>query len=118
MLARFGAVGAIAHRLARGLEPRPLAPRPPSADLSAEMEFDPPALQAEPVVFAGKALADRLLAFLAGRGLSCVRVEVQVGFTGGRIYSRLWRHDGLLSSLAVAERVRWQLDGWRTAGGE
>jgi protein ImuB len=26
---------------------------------------------------------------------------------------RLWRHDGLLSELAVAERVRWQLDGWR-----
>ena len=84
VLARFGVVGAIAHRLARGLEPRPLAPRPPSADLSAEMEFDPPALQAEPVVFAGKALADRLLESLAGRGLSCVRVEVQVGFTGGR----------------------------------
>ena len=114
VLARFGVVGAIAHRLARGLEPRPLVPRPPSADLSAEMEFDPPALQAEPVVFAGKALADRLFALLAGRGLACVRVEVQVGFTGGRIYSRLWRHDGLLSSLAVAERVRWQLDGWRT----
>ncbi len=114
VLARFGAVGAIAHRLARGLEPRPLAPRPPSADLSAEMEFDPPALQAEPVVFAAKALADRLHAFLAGRGLACVRVEVQVGFTGGRIHSRLWRHDGLLSSLTVAERVRWQLDGWRT----
>ncbi len=57
VLARFGAVGAIAHRLAGGLEPRPLAPRPPSADLSAEMEFDPPALQAEPVVFAGKSLA-------------------------------------------------------------
>jgi protein ImuB len=26
---------------------------------------------------------------------------------------RLWRHDGLLSSTAVAERVRWQLDGWQ-----
>ena len=117
VLARFGDVGAIAHRLARGLEPRPLAPRPPSADLSAEMEFDPPALQAEPVVFAGKALADRLLGNLAERGLSCARVEVEVSFTGGRTYSRLWRHDGLLSSLAMAERVRWQLDGWRTAGG-
>ena len=84
VLARFGVMGAIAHRLARGLEPRPLAPRAPSADLSAEMEFDPPMLQAEPVVFAGKALADRLFKSLAGRGLSCVRIEVQVGFTGGQ----------------------------------
>ena len=112
--ARFGIEGVIAHRLARGLDPRPLAPRPPSADLSAEMEFDPPALQAEPVVFAGKALADRLHANLAGCGLACVRVEVQVEFGDGGVYSRLWRHDGLLSSLAVAERVRWQLDGWQT----
>jgi len=115
VLTRFGAMGAAAHRLARGLDPRPLATRPPPADLSAAMEFDPPVLQAEPVVFAGKALAEQLHTNLAGRGLACVRVEVQVGFTGGRIYSRLWRHDGLLSSLAVAERLRWQLDGWRTS---
>jgi len=114
VLARFGNEGVTAHRLARGLEPRPLAPRPASDDLSAAMEFDPPAVTAEPVVFAGKALADRMHANLTGYGLMCVRVEVQVGFEGRQMYSRLWRHDGLLSSLAVAERVRWQLDGWRT----
>ena len=33
----------------------------------------------------------------------------------GQEITRLWRHDGLLSALAVAERVRWQLDGWRAA---
>ena len=114
VVARFGAAGAAAHRLARGLDPRPLAPRSPSPDLSEAIEFDPPAAVAEPVVFAGKALADRLHTNLAGRGLACVRVEVQVVFTSGQACSRLWRHDGLLSSLAVAERVRWQLDGWRT----
>ncbi len=113
VFSRFGVAGAAAHRLARGLEPRPLAPRPPSADLSEAIEFDPPAAVAEPVVFAGKALAGRLHASLAGRGLACARVEVQVVFASGRIHSRSWRHDGLLSSLAVAERVRWQLDGWR-----
>jgi protein ImuB len=115
VLSRFGVLGATAHRLASGLEPRPLAPRVPAADLSVTMEFDPPAEQAEPVVFAGKALAGRLHTNLAGRGLACVRIEVQVVFAGGQTCSRLWRHDGLLSSLAVAERVRWQLGGWRTA---
>ena len=40
---RFGAAGAQAHRLARGLDPRPLIPRPPQADLSAGREFEPPA---------------------------------------------------------------------------
>jgi protein ImuB len=111
---RFGASGELTHRLARGLDPRPLAPRPPAADLSVRYEFDPPAEQSEPVVFAAKSLADDLHARLAASGLACVRVQVQVHCEDGREISRFWRHDGLLSGLAVAERVRWQLDGWRT----
>jgi protein ImuB len=113
--ARFGTQGAIAQRLARGLDPRPLVPRPPAADLSASAEFDPPASQAEPVAFAAKALAEQMHEGLAARGLACVRVQVQVTCEDGREITRLWRHDGLLSALAVAERVRWQLAGWRAA---
>src|SRR6266545_1268080 len=45
--------------------------------------------------------------------LACVRVQVQATCADGQDISRLWRHDGLLSALAVAERVRWQLDSWR-----
>ncbi len=111
---RFGAAGAQAHRLARGLDPRPLIPRPPQADLSAGREFEPPAGLSEPVVFAAKALAEELHTGLAARGLTCVRLRVEVTFADGRENIRLWRHDGLLSGLAVAERVRWQLDTWRT----
>src|SRR5215470_13163188 len=110
---RFGVAGVIAHRLARGLDPRPLAPRPPAADLSVSAEFDPPARQAEPVVFAAKALAERMHNGLAARGLACVRVQVQAVWEDGRQITRLWRHDGLLSALAVAERVRWQLTAWQ-----
>jgi protein ImuB len=110
---RFGAQGAVAHRLARGLDPRPLVPRPPSADLSVSVEFDPPAGQSEPVVFAAKALAEQMHAGLAARGLACVRVQAQATCADGQEIARLWRHDGLLSALAVAERVRWQLAGWQ-----
>jgi protein ImuB len=106
---RFGARGVAAHRLAHGLAPRPLAPRPPTADLSVSGEFDPPMRQAEPVVFAAKALAERMHNGLAASGLACVRVQVQAVWEDGREITRLWRHDGLLSALAVAERVRWQL---------
>ena len=116
VLTRFGTAGVIAHRLARGLEPRPLLTRPPSADLSVRTEFDPPAEQSEPMVFAAKALAERMHAGLAAQGLTCVQVEIQVDLADGRQLRRLWRHEGLLSSLAVAERVRWQLDCWRTQG--
>ena len=115
---RFGPQGMLACRLARGLDPRPLIPRPPAADLCAELEFDPPAWQAEPVIFAAKTLADQMHERLAAGGFACVRVQVLVRCADGQEFSRLWRHDGLLSALAVAERVRWQLDGWRGAGGK
>jgi len=112
---RFGTQGALAHRLASGLDPRPLATRPPAADLSVSVEFDPPCEQAEPVVFAAKTLAEQMHAGLAAKGLACVRVGVDVTCADGQEITRLWRHDGLLSALAVAERVRWQLAGWRAA---
>ena len=112
---RFGDPGERAHRLARGLDSRPLATRPPAADLSVTQKFDPPEPRAEPVVFAAKALAEKLHDSLAGRGLTCVRVQVTATWADGQESSRRWRHDGLLSAAAVAERVRWQLDGWQPA---
>ena len=108
---RFGDAGERAHRLARGLDSRPPAMRPPLADLSVAREFDPPEPRAEPVVFAAKALAERLHAGLAARGLTCVRVQVLATWADGQQSSRWWRHDGLLSAAGVADRVRWQLDG-------
>jgi protein ImuB len=110
---RFGAAGERMHRLAHGLGSRPLAVRPPAEDLSVSQEFDPPEPLAEPVVFAAKALAERMHEGLAARGLTCVRVRVRAARADGRESSRLWRHDGLLSAAALADRVRWQLDGWR-----
>ncbi|MBS2965408.1 DNA polymerase Y family protein [Actinocrinis puniceicyclus] len=115
---RFGVEGLLAHRLARGLDPRPPAARRPADDLSAIHEFDPPAERDEPVAFAGKALADRLHATLAAAGVACTRLGIDIVTASGRGCYRLWRHGdalgGRLSALAVAERVRWQLDGWRT----
>ena len=115
---RFGDAGECAHRLARGLDSRPLTATPPPADLSVAQEFEPPEARAEPVVFAAKALAEQLHAGLAARELTCVRVQVRATWADGRESSRLWRHDGLLSAAAVADRVRWQLDGWRPAPGD
>ena len=110
---RFGAAGETAHRLARGLGSRPLAVRPPAEDLSVAQEFDPPEPLSEPVVFAAKALAERMHEGLAARGLTCARVQVRAVCADGRENRRLWRHDGLLSAAALADRVRWQLDGWQ-----
>jgi protein ImuB len=116
---RFGDAGEAAHRLAGGLGSRPLAIRPPDEDLSAAQEFDPPESRSEPVVFAAKALAERMLSGLTARGLTCVRVQVLARWADGMQSSRRWRHDGVLSAVQVADRVRWQLDGGReTADGD
>ncbi|MFF1904957.1 hypothetical protein [Kitasatospora sp. NPDC058218] len=113
---RFGPTGTAAHRLARGLQPRPLVPRTEGPDLSVEQCFDPPEPLAEPLVFVARTLAEQLHRQLAGAGLTCQRVAVEVACADGRTVSRLWRHEGRLSATALAERVRWQLQAWQGAG--
>jgi protein ImuB len=108
---RFGADGVMAHRLARGLDARPPAPLRQGPDLSVEAVFEPPADGSERIVFAAKALADEFHAVLAQSGVACVRVAVELHGAAGpgaepEVSHRLWRHEGLLSSTAVAERVR------------
>jgi protein ImuB len=115
---RFGPAGETAHALARARGSRPLTAAPPAEDLSVAREFDPPEPLAEPVVFAAKALAEQLHDGLAARGLTCVRVQVRATWADGRESRRLWRHDGLLTAAALADRVRWQLDGWRAPAGD
>lgn len=113
--ARFGAAGEAAHRLARGGEVRRLAATQPAKDLSVTQEFDPPEELSEPVVFAAKALAERFHQGLAKFGLSAVRVQVKITAEDGSEFSRMWRHDGLLTAVQVADRVRWQLEKARGA---
>jgi protein ImuB len=78
--------------------------------------LDPPAQRIDAVAFMGKALADRLHAALAERGLACSQVVISAETAHGEVIERCWRHEGALSAPAIAERVRWQLDGWLTSG--
>jgi protein ImuB len=116
VLSRFGSPGAAASRLARGLDERPLAARTPPPDLAVQAELDPPAERVDTAAFVAKGLADELHRRLAERGLACTRVVVEVETEHGESLSRLWRHDGALTSSAMAERARWQLDGWLASG--
>ncbi|MGY0466615.1 DNA polymerase Y family protein [Kitasatospora sp. cg17-2] len=111
---RFGRTGAAAHRLARGLQARPVVARPPGADLTAEQRFEEPHDTVEPLVFAARALAEHLHTALAAHGLGCERFDVEVDCADGTGATRAWRHEGALSTGAVAERVRWQLQAWQT----
>ena len=114
VLSRFGFDGALAHRLASGRDHRPLAVRRPPPDLDVADTYDEPLERVDVAAFAGRVLAERLHERLASHGLACTRLGIEAVTADGQELHRVWRHDGTLTAAAIAERVRWQLDGWLT----
>ena len=112
VLGRFGWPGLLAHRLACGLDDRPLQVRPADEDAGAEAEIDPPADRIETVAFMARALADDMVARLAHDGLDCVSIGIEAESDSGHASSRRWRHERRFAAADVVDRVRWQLEGW------
>ncbi|MCK2236991.1 MULTISPECIES: DNA polymerase Y family protein [unclassified Crossiella] len=114
---RFGAGAVRAHRLARGLEERPADRRLPPAELAVAQVLDPPVERVDAAAFAARALAEQLHTLLTARGLACTRLGIQARTEHGEELSRVWRCAEPLTANGIADRVRWQLDGWLRAGG-
>ena len=114
LIGRFGTQGEWAHRLASGRDFRPSQPAAAQLELSVETEIDPPADRLDTVAFMAKALADQLDAQLIGAGQALVCVEISAETEHGETSSRRWRHGFRFSPPDVVDRVRWQLDGWRS----
>lgn len=112
VLARFGWEGAAAHRLASGLDERPPATGPPPVDLTVSVELDPPADTVAPAAFLARGLAEELHERLWARGSACTRVVIGAETEHGEHLERVWRAEGALTAAAIADRLRWQLDGW------
>jgi protein ImuB len=110
--ARFGAAGVIAHRLARGDDDRLLEPRTAPVDLTVTRELDPPAHRVDVAMFAGKAAADELAGGLSSLGLACAKLAITACTEHGEERTRVWRYSAAFTPAAIAERVRWQLEGW------
>jgi protein ImuB len=118
VLARFGTVGAFAHGLARGDDPRPPAVSEPPPDMAVTHWCDDPVVQLEPLVFLGRQLAVQLHAAVAERGAVVTRVLVEAETETDEHSVRQWHRPLGFTIAALAERVRWQLDGWvRSPGG-
>ncbi|SHL40303.1 protein ImuB [Pseudonocardia thermophila] len=111
---RFGADAVLAHRLARGLDPRPPVRRAPPVELTVTRELDPPVDRVDAAAFAARGLAERLHATLAGHGLSCTRLGIGARTSGGEVLHRVWRCAEPLTPPGTVDRVRWQLDAWLT----
>ena len=110
--ARFGNAGLHVHRLAGGGDDRPPGTTDPPAEWRTERAFDEPVEHLETVVFVAKQLADELVATLADEGRVCTRVIVTAETEHGERSERAWYRAVGLSSAAIVERVRWQLEGW------
>jgi len=112
VLARFGTDALDAHRLASGLDERPSAGRRLQPEWSVSTEIDPPADRIDRAAFVSRSMADELHRRLSCEGVSCEQVAIEAETEHGESSVRVWRHGGALSSAALADRVRWQLDGW------
>ncbi len=110
IVGRFGAVGNNAHRLASGEEEEQFHPRQGIDDLSVEYQCEEPLQSLDMASFAMKSLADRLHANLGEQGLACNRLVIEAHMTNGEVLARIWRHDGRLSAVSIADRLRWQVE--------
>ncbi|HEY5116298.1 MAG TPA: DNA polymerase Y family protein [Nakamurella sp.] len=113
---RFGADGVQAHRLARGLAERGVSRRQIPEELTVEQICDPPLERVDTAAFAARALAERFHSRLADAGLACTRLAITAVTERDTTLTRVWRCAAPLTAAATADRLRWQLDGWLTAG--
>ena len=116
VVTRFGADALLAHRLAKGIGERGLSRRDIPKELAVEQVCDPPLERVDTAAFAAKALAEHFHARLANAGLACTRLSITARTDRGGLLTRVWRCARPLTPAATADRLRWQLDGWLTAG--
>jgi nucleotidyltransferase/DNA polymerase involved in DNA repair len=73
---RLGEIGRKLHYAARGVDPRPLIPRPMPSEFREGMELEWPLVALEPFLFIANAALDRLSARMEMQGFACRRLEL------------------------------------------
>lgn len=73
---RLGDIGRELHRAARGVDPRPLIPRPLPPEFREGMELEWPLVALEPFLFIASAALDRLTKRMELQGFACKRIEM------------------------------------------
>lgn len=114
---RFGVAGETCHRIARAEPDRRVAPELPVTDLAVSLAPEDPVERVDEAAFIARSLAAQLHQRLSSAAVACRRLSVRVELGDGTVLERVWRTREALTETATADRVRWQLDGWLTAGG-
>jgi len=85
---RLGELGRELHSAARGIDPRPLIPRPLPPDFREGMDLEWPLVALEPFLFIINAALDRLAKRMEIQGFSCKRLELTLSLEPDGFYSR------------------------------
>lgn len=112
VVSRFGPVGLHAHRLANGIDERPVNTVVHESTSAVELAVDDPIHDASAVVFAVRERAERLISEVAASGRVCVAVRVAIETEHSERSEHCWYREEGLSAAAVIDRVRWQVDAW------
>lgn len=106
---RFGTHGALLHRLSRGQDPRPISRRQVPVEFDATLLLEPPLELVEPIAFSLRRTAEAFVTDLAGHGLVCTTVLIEVDADGMLASSRRWMHPRWFGPTDLVDRLRWQL---------
>jgi protein ImuB len=85
---RLGELGRELHHAARGIDPRPLIPRPQPPDFREGMDLEWPLVALEPFLFIASAALDRLAARMEMQGFACKRLELTLTLEPDGFYTR------------------------------
>lgn len=108
---RFGADGALAHRLATGKDGRSVVPRLPPIELAVEVSFEPPLDRIDQLAFGFRQSAEGFIAGLTAAGLVTTAITITLQSERGERSTRTWLHPRWFTPGDVLDRVRWQLQG-------
>jgi protein ImuB len=114
---RFGSTGSLVHRCARGLDPHPISRRAVPPELTCTLTLEPPLELIEPIAFSLRTTAERFVTELAGHGLVCTTVRIEVDVDGVLAGSRNWMHPRWFGATDLIDRLRWQLAAAPVNGG-
>lgn len=85
---RLGELGRELHYAARGIDPRPLIPRPLPPDFREGMELEWPMVALEPFLFIASSALDRLSQRMEVQGFACKRLELTLMLEPDGFYAR------------------------------
>lgn len=117
MHARFGLAGMRAHRLACGGLDRLPVDHVRAREFQVHRDLEPPTARPDALSFAARTVAGRFLAGVRAAGLVCTQVEIVLHAVTGESHARTWRLE-TMDETTIADRLRWQAEGWAPQTGE